>query len=60
MSPRCACGSFVSERYVRVFSPRDVDGEADVRACPHCNLIRDRNGVREARSHGGYDVEVGS
>lgn len=58
MTPRCVCGSYVSERYVRVFAPEDVAGEADVRACPHCNLIRGRDEIREARSHNDYDVEV--
>lgn len=58
MSPQCRCGSFVSKEYVRVFAPEDFDGDADVRACPTCNLLRDRNGIREARGGGRHDVEV--
>lgn len=47
--PECRnCQSFVTERYVRVFSPPEVDG---VRVCPDCeDKVRDGAGVREARS----------
>lgn len=42
MSPECQnCGSTVSDRFVRVFSP---DGET-VRACPRCeDKTRDNTG----------------
>lgn len=57
--PECVCGSFVSREYVRVFRPTGYDGEADVRACPACNLMRDQGEIRAARSGSGdYDVEV--
>lgn len=47
--PECTnCGSFVTERYVRVFAP---PGETDVRVCPRCeDMVRDGSSVREARS----------
>lgn len=42
------CGSFVTERYVRVFAPPEFD---DVRVCPSCeDVVRDGAEVREARS----------
>ncbi|WP_443984563.1 DUF7563 family protein [Halorientalis marina] len=47
--PECQnCGSFVTEDYVRVFTPEVHDGP---RVCPNCeDKIRDGNDVREARS----------
>lgn len=47
--PECGnCEAFVTERYVRVFAPREED---TVRVCPNCeDKIRDGNSVREARS----------
>ncbi|ESP87627.1 DUF7563 family protein [Candidatus Halobonum tyrrellensis] len=47
--PECRnCGSFVTERYVRVFAP---EGMEEVRVCPSCeDMVRDGAGVREARS----------
>lgn len=47
--PHCQnCGSFVTETYARVFTPRGVD---QPRVCPNCeDMIRDGNDVREARS----------
>jgi hypothetical protein len=53
--PECDCGRFVTERYVRVFSPEGVDG---VRCCPDCDVIRDGSGgTREKRSVGGHVPE---
>ncbi|WP_438267184.1 DUF7563 family protein [Halorussus gelatinilyticus] len=47
--PECQnCGSFVTEAYARVFTPREID---DPRVCPECeDKIRDGSEVREARS----------
>ena len=47
--PKCDnCDSFVTERYVRVFSPAHLD---TVRVCPRCeDLVRDGNETRTARS----------
>lgn len=47
--PTCRnCGSFVTERYVRVFAPEGMDS---VRVCPSCeDKVRDGAEVREARS----------
>jgi len=46
---RCLnCGSYVSEQYVKVFAPDDLDG---VRVCPDCeDVVRDGAEVREARA----------
>lgn len=62
--PNCAnCESFVTEDYVRVFAPDDMD---TVRVCPDCpDRLRDGAEIREARStrhqdHGGgegYDEQ---
>ncbi|MFC6904857.1 DUF7563 family protein [Halalkalicoccus tibetensis] len=50
--PECQnCGSFVTEAYVRVFTPADVDAP---RVCPDCeDLIRDGAEIRKARSSRG-------
>jgi len=47
--PECEnCGSFVTEAYVRVFTP---DGHTGPRVCPFCeDKLRDGAEVREARS----------
>ncbi|WP_431357852.1 DUF7563 family protein [Halobaculum rarum] len=47
--PACGnCEGFVTQRYVDVFAPTGADS---VRVCPNCeDLVRDGNGVREARS----------
>ena len=47
--PECQnCGSFVTEAYVRVFTPDEV---SQPRVCPNCeDKIRDGAEVREARS----------
>ncbi|WP_425601413.1 DUF7563 family protein [Halobaculum magnesiiphilum] len=47
--PTCGnCESFVTQRYVDVFAPSGLES---VRVCPSCeDLVRDGNGVREARS----------
>ena len=47
--PNCQnCGSFVTNRYARVFTP---DGVEDPRVCPRCeNKLRDGGEVRDARS----------
>ena len=47
--PNCQnCGSFVTNRYARVFTPDGVD---EPRVCPQCeNKLRDGGEVREARS----------
>jgi len=47
--PNCQnCGSFVTEAYVRVFTPEADDAR---RVCPDCeDKIRDGADVREARS----------
>jgi len=51
--PECAnCESFVSEDYLRVFAPDELEAEGVVRACPYCTAIRDGNDVRKARSRG--------
>lgn len=54
--PECQnCGTFVTEAYVRVFSPNDVEHP---RACPDCPDKVRRNGqIRDARSsrEGGSD-----
>ena len=48
--PNCeSCGSFVTERYVRVFSRNEAD---TVRACPYCeDMVREGGKAREARGH---------
>ncbi|SEW11748.1 DUF7563 family protein [Halobacterium jilantaiense] len=47
--PECQnCGSFVTEDYVRVFTPNEHSAP---RVCPNCeDKIRDGADVREARS----------
>jgi NAD-dependent SIR2 family protein deacetylase len=47
--PECQnCGSFVTQDYVRVFTPDGIDAP---RVCPRCeDKIRDGADVREARS----------
>jgi len=47
--PECQnCGSFVTEAYMRVFTP---DGYNGPRVCPFCeDKLRDGAEVREARS----------
>jgi len=47
--PTCNnCDSYVTEAYVRVFSPTGLD---TVRVCPHCeDKLRDGAEVREARA----------
>jgi len=47
--PHCQnCESFVTEQYVRVFTPEGHDGPL---VCPYCeDKLRDGNDVREARS----------
>ncbi|WP_438267185.1 DUF7563 family protein [Halorussus gelatinilyticus] len=47
--PKCQnCGGFVTKRYVRVFTPSDVEKP---RVCPSCeDLVREGADVREARS----------
>lgn len=47
--PECQnCDSFVTDRYVKVFTPQDVD---EPRVCPNCpDKLRDGNDVREARA----------
>jgi len=42
------CGTHVTDRYARVFTPPDVE---EPRACPHCeDLTRDGDGVRETKT----------
>lgn len=50
--PNCSnCGAFVTDSYVRVFTPRDRE---TVRACPRCpDKVRDGGKVREARAPRG-------
>jgi len=54
--PNCRnCGSFVTQRYVRVFTPDDLD---QPRVCPDCEgKVRDNGKPREARAsrEGGND-----
>jgi hypothetical protein len=47
--PECGnCGEFVTEQYVRVFAPSDMD---TVRVCPRCpDMVRERGEAREAKS----------
>jgi len=47
--PTCHnCGAHVTERYVRVFTPVDVD---QPRACPHCeDKTRSDGKVRETKT----------
>ena len=47
--PNCAnCESFVTEAYVRVFAPDELES---VRVCPNCeDKLRDGAEIREARS----------
>ena len=47
--PQCKnCDSFVTDDYVRVFAPAELDA---VRVCPNCeDKLRDGADVREARS----------
>ncbi len=47
--PKCYnCGEHVTERYVRVFTPDDVN---EPRVCPQCpDKVRDGAEIREARS----------
>ena len=45
------CGSAVTERYARVFTPPGIDRP---RTCPHCdNLVRSGAEVREAFGSNG-------
>ena len=48
--PHCQnCGSFVTQAYVRVFTPQELE---DPRVCPDCeDKLRDGAEVREARSN---------
>jgi RNA polymerase subunit RPABC4/transcription elongation factor Spt4 len=50
--PACAnCEAFVTEQYVRVFAPPEMD---TVRVCPNCeDMIREGAEIREARSSRG-------
>ncbi|EFW91091.1 hypothetical protein ZOD2009_15916 [Haladaptatus paucihalophilus DX253] len=50
--PRCDnCGSFVTQQYVRVFTPDEVEKP---RVCPYCeDLVRDGNEIRQARASRG-------
>ncbi|WP_435126332.1 DUF7563 family protein [Halobaculum sp. D14] len=47
--PECAnCGEYVSDDYLRVFTPESMD---QPRCCPFCDdKIRDGGRVRDARS----------
>jgi hypothetical protein len=47
--PECEnCGSHVTDRYARVFTPDEVDAP---RACPHCeDMTRGADGPREKRT----------
>jgi hypothetical protein len=47
--PECAnCGGFVTDHYVRVFAPPEIQG---VRVCPQCeDKLRDGPEVHEAHS----------
>ena len=49
--PTCQnCGEFVTEAYVRVFTPEGV-ADKGPRVCPYCeDKLRDGADVREARS----------
>ena len=49
--PECQnCGNFVTEQYVRVFTPETVESQGP-RVCPNCeDKLRDGADVREARS----------
>ncbi|WP_199268395.1 DUF7563 family protein [Halomarina oriensis] len=45
------CSSFVTEAYVRVFAPDEME---TVRVCPNCeDKLRDGAEIREARSSRG-------
>jgi hypothetical protein len=45
------CGGFVTDQYVRVFAPNDMD---TVRVCPNCpSMVREGGNVREAKSPRG-------
>lgn len=49
----CAnCGAQVTPKYVDVFAPEEYAEKNQVRACPRCPMVRERGGVREARSAG--------
>ncbi len=47
--PECKnCGAFVTDQYVRVFAPSEMD---TVRVCPECpDMLRSDGEVREAKS----------
>ncbi|MFB6107857.1 MAG: hypothetical protein ABEJ82_03315 [Haloplanus sp.] len=47
--PSCQnCGSFVTDDYVRVFAPDDMEKP---RVCPNCeDMVRDGADVRKARA----------
>jgi hypothetical protein len=49
--PECQnCGEFVTEQYVRVFTPEASEAHGP-RVCPNCeDKLRDGADVREARS----------
>ena len=49
--PTCQnCGEFVTEAYVRVFTPEAV-ADSGPRVCPYCeDKLRDGADIREARS----------
>jgi hypothetical protein len=50
--PQCAnCGGFVTENYVRVFAPVEMD---TVRVCPNCeDKLREGAQVRDAHAPRG-------
>lgn len=56
------CGSFVTQRYVKVFAPDDLEAEDRVRTCPNCRAQRKQGKVRPARGHGkkGQKGEISS
>jgi NAD-dependent SIR2 family protein deacetylase len=42
------CGAAVTEQYVRVFAPNEME---TVRVCPNCpDMVREKGEVREAKS----------
>lgn len=47
--PNCGnCGSFVTQQYIRVFTPLELD---QPRVCPNCkDKVREGGEIREARS----------
>jgi hypothetical protein len=56
--PHCLnCGSRVTQRYVAVFAPDDLDANNAVRTCPNCRKQRRKGKIRPARGYAKHGQE---